>query len=499
MGYIKNNRLYSYVDKFKNTKVTVIGDIMLDRFLYGTVERISPEAPVPIFKLKSEKLMLGGAGNVAANLASLGCKPTFLGFVGLDINGKRVTSLLKKAGSHSHLYQLTNYPTIIKTRFIANHNHLLRADEEDILPFIPELLPKFNKLAKQAIKMTDIVLLSDYNKGIFNQETTQMIINLCKQYKVPVIVDPKGNDYSKYRGATLIKPNVKEFFEATGIKLDPENSNFDKELKRGAKIFSQKYSINNIIVTLSEYGMAYISCENKYQFVKIPTEAKEVCDVSGAGDTSLATLGIALGGKIPLIDAMQLANIASGIVVGKLGTATVSFEELKQKLSTKSNLNQHIKNNKCVELSDAKQIIHNLKEQGKKIGFTNGCFDLMHLGHLNSLMQAKNECDILVVGINSDESVKKKKGSDRPIQDQNTRSMLLSSLEFIDYVIVFDEDNANSLIDELRPDVLAKEGYQINDWPEAQRVLGYGGKVIQLDRIEGYSTSQIIAKCKKTN
>lgn len=491
------NQFYSYLDRFRNTKVTVIGDIMLDRFLYGTVERISPEAPVPIFRLDHEEVMLGGAGNVAANLASLGCKPTFLGFVGLDTNGKLVTSLLKNAGSHSHLYRLKNHPTIIKTRFIANHNHLLRADAEKLLPFVPELLPKFSKLVKQAIKMTDIVLLSDYNKGIFNQETTQMIINLCNKFNIPVIVDPKGNDYSKYRGATLIKPNIKEFFDATGIKLNPDSPQFDDELKQGADIFLKQYGIKNIIVTLSEYGMAYISCENKNFIVKIPTEAKEVFDVSGAGDTSLATLGIALGAKAPIAEAMQLANIASGIVVGKLGTATVSFNELKAKLATKKCESQCHRTNKIISLSDAKPIIDELKKRGKKIGFTNGCFDLLHLGHLSSLQQAKNVCDILIVGVNSDDSIKKYKGADRPIQDQNTRSTLLASLELVDYVIVFSEDNACHIVEELRPDVIAKEGYTIDNWPEAQKVVSYGGEAIILERIEGYSTSQLVAKCKK--
>lgn len=491
------NQFYSYLSRFRNTKVTVIGDIMLDRFLYGTVERISPEAPVPIFRLDYEEIMLGGAGNVAANLASLGCKPTFLGFVGLDSNGKLVTSLLKKAGSHSHLYQLKNHPTIIKTRFIANHNHLLRADAEKLLPFVPELLPKFSKLVKQAIKMTDIVLLSDYNKGIFNQETTQMIINLCNKFNIPVIVDPKGNDYSKYRGATLIKPNIKEFFDATGIKLNPDSPQFDDELKQGADIFLKQYGIKNIIVTLSEYGMAHISCENKNFIAKIPTEAKEVFDVSGAGDTSLATLGIALGAKAPIAEAMQLANIASGIVVGKLGTATVSFNELKAKLTTKKCEIKCTQTNKIISLSDAKPIIDELKKQGKKIGFTNGCFDLLHLGHLSSLQQAKNVCDILIVGVNSDDSIKKYKGADRPIQDQNTRATLLASLEFVDYVIVFSEDNACHIVEELRPDVIAKEGYTIDNWPEAQKVISYGGEAIILERIEGYSTSQLVAKCKK--
>ncbi|OCG10410.1 hypothetical protein A9G24_10360 [Gilliamella sp. App6-5] len=491
------NEFYSYLDKFKYTKVTVIGDIMLDRFLYGTVDRISPEAPVPIFKLDREEVMLGGAGNVAANLAKLGCKPTFLGFVGCDVNGKLVASLLKSAGSHSHLYSLKNHPTIIKTRFIANHNHLLRADEEKLLPFIPELLPKFYKLVMQAIKMTDIVLLSDYNKGILNQETTQMIINLCNEFNIPVIVDPKGNDYSKYRGATLIKPNIKEFFDATGIRLNPEKADFDDELKRGADIIFQRYGIKNIIVTLSEYGMAYISCEDKNCIVKIPTEAKEVFDVSGAGDTSLATLGIALGAKIPLAQAMQLANIASGIVVGKLGTATVSFEELKHKLSAKKYQNHCCDTNKYISLKEVKPIIRNLQKQGKKIGFTNGCFDLLHLGHLSSLTQTKKLCDILVVGVNSDESIKKYKGNDRPIQDQNTRATLLASLEFVDYVIVFNDDDASCLVDELRPDIIAKEGYSVDNWPEAQKVIGYGGKAIILERVEGYSTSQLVAKCKE--
>ena len=489
--------LSSYIDKFSNVRVLVIGDIMLDKFEYGKVERISPEAPVPIFKFSHEKKMLGGAGNVVANLVALGCKTTFIGIVGKDINGTTITSLLHKAGAHSHLLKLDNYPTIVKTRLIAGNNHLLRADQEEIIPVVTELLPKFKKILTQAIKNVDIVLVSDYNKGLLTPITTQLIIDICNNFNKTVLVDPKGTDYSKYKGVTLVKPNLKEFSEATGMKFDPLSPNFHNDAKAGAQILFSKYDIKNLLVTLSEYGMMYISAENINELKQIPTEAKEVFDVSGAGDTSLATLGAAIGANIPIKDAMKLANLASGIVVGKLGTATVSADELKTALSNKETPEDGWKQKrKIITLKQAEDIVAKLKENSKVVVLTNGCFDCCHLGHLNSFMQAKKLCDVLIVAVNSDASIKRYKGENRPIQDEKTRALLLASLEFIDYVIVFDEDSPLHIVDRLKPDVVAKEGYTLDEWPEGQLAISYGGKAITLKRLEGYSTSNLVSKMK---
>lgn len=489
--------LSSYIEKFSKVRVLVIGDIMLDRFVYGKVERISPEAPVPVFRFAYEKEMPGGAGNVVANLVSLGCKATFIGITGRDENGSKITALLEKSGAHSHLLRLKDYPTIVKTRLIAGNNHLLRADQEEIIPVITELLPKFRKILTQAVKNADIVLVSDYNKGLLTPVSTQMIIDVCNQFHKPVLIDPKGADYSKYSGATLVKPNLKEFSEATGQKYNPEAADFHQKMVEGAKALFAKYYINNLIITLSEYGMIHIPAENPEDIQHIPTEAKEVFDVSGAGDTALAALGIAVGCGTPYKDAMKLANIASGIVVGKLGTATVSRTELLdailQRTTSESSWPQK---RKIITLEQAVNIVAKFRKTGKKIGFTNGCFDCCHLGHLNSFMEAKKLCDVLIVAVNSDASVKRYKGPSRPIQDEKTRALLLASLEYVDYVIVFDEDSPLHIVEVLKPDVVAKEGYALDKWPEGRLALSYGGKAVTLDRIEGYSTSNLVAKMK---
>lgn len=489
--------LTTHIDNLKNVRALVIGDIMLDRFLYGKVERISPEAPVPIFKLSHEKQMLGGAGNVVANLASFGCQVSFTGIIGKDDNGKKISSLLAKIGAKGHLLKLKDYPTIVKIRMIAGNNHLLRTDKEEILPVITDLLPRYQKILTQAIKNTDIVLISDYNKGLLTPVTTQMIIDICHQFNKKVIVDPKGADYSKYVGATLVKPNLKEFSEATGRKYNPLAPDFHEQVKIGAKYLFDRYKIENLLITLSEHGMIHIAADNPNELLQIPTEAKEVFDVSGAGDTSMAMLGAALGINVPIKDAMKLANMASGIVVGKLGTATVTPDELKFALSQKETPEDGwVQKRKIITLPQAEKIVAILKEKGKKIGFTNGCFDCCHLGHLNSFMQAKKYCDVLIVAMNSDASVKRYKGENRPIQDEKTRAMLLASLEFVDYVIVFGEDSPLHIVEALHPDVVAKEGYTLDQWPEGRLAQSYGGKAIILKRLEGYSTSNLVSKMK---
>lgn len=489
--------LTHYIHRFSTVKILVIGDIMLDRFLYGTVERISPEAPVPIFKAVTEKQVLGGAGNVVANLTNLGCQVMFIGIVGKDKDGLKISRLLSQCGAKHHLLKLSNYPTIVKTRIIAGNNHLLRADQEDILPFFENRMVQFKRILTHAIQNADIVLLSDYNKGILTPKTTPVIIDICHHLNKKVIIDPKGNDYTKYQNAFLIKPNLKEFSEATGQKYNPNASDFQQKIKASATRLFSAYNIQNLLITLSEHGMIFISAQNPSEPIQIPTQAKEVFDVSGAGDTSLATLGASIGAKANIDDAMTLANLASGIVVGKLGTATVSASELENVVQTQVNTgNQWTQLKKIITLPQAKQIVESAKQQGLKIGFTNGCFDCCHLGHLNSFMETKKQCDILIVAMNADVSVKRYKGPLRPLQDEKTRSTLLASLECIDYVIVFEEDSPIKIVETLKPDIIAKEGYPLDKWPEAQLVLNYGGQALTLKRIEGYATSNIIQKIK---
>lgn len=494
-NYLSNSNVL--INRFPNVRALVIGDIMLDTFVYGEVDRISPEAPVPVFKYHQKTEMLGGAGNVVANLAALGCITTFIGIVGNDSDGRKIASLLNKAKAKCHLLKLNGYPTIVKTRFVAKTNHLLRMDNEEVLPVITTLLPRIKKILRRVISAADIVLVSDYNKGLLTHETTSMVIDICNELCKKVIIDPKGHDYSKYAGATLVKPNLKEFSEATGKKYYPLSPDFQLEIIKEAKNLFEQYKIGNLVITLSEHGMLHIPSERPDAVEKISAQVKEVCDVSGAGDTALASLGASLGAGASISDAMKLANIAAGIVVGKLGTSTLSCDELKKSLTVYEQENRHISpENKIVTLEEAEYLAKKLKSRGKITGFTNGCFDCCHLGHLSSLLQTRKYCDVLFVAINSDLSVKRLKGNDRPVQDEKTRSLLIASLQYVDYVIIFNDDTPLALIDKLRPDILAKEGYCIDEWPEARFARRYGAKVVTLDRVPGYSTTTLIEKMK---
>lgn len=484
--------------KISDMKILCIGDIMLDKFIYGKVNRISPEAPVQVLNLKNTKEMLGGCGNVVANLASLGSQTDYIGIVGNDTNGRKISKLLKSANCHFHLLKLEDYSTIVKSRFIAGNNHILRVDEEEKLPIIQSLLPKYQRILERAVKNVDIVLLSDYNKGLFTKETTQLIIATCKKYGKRVIVDPKGNDYTKYSGADFVKPNLKEFQEATGIEINPLNKkDLDKKLIFGAKKLFNECQIKNVMVTMSEHGILYINSENPEKITWLPTEAREVYDVSGAGDTTIAVFTLALALGLDAVNAMKWANLAAGIVVGKVGTACVSLAELEKAIRNNCLSDSSEHDSKIVTVEEAQSIVEDLKLKGKTIGFTNGCFDIMHLGHLHSFAEAKKNCDCLIVGINTDKSVKRLKGKSRPLQDEITRSNLVAALMYVDYVVLFDDDTAIPLIEKLKPNVIAKEGYKIEDWPEAQLVESYGGKAITLPRLEGYSTTNFVNNLKE--
>lgn len=491
--------LQTYIERFKNVKTLVIGDVMLDRFLYGSVERISPEAPVPVFKFMKEKEMLGGAGNVAANLASLGCQVTFVGMVGKDKEGEKIADILARTGCRGRIIPLDRYATTVKTRMIAANNHLLRADKEESLPALADFIPDLLKTLSDAVREADVVLLSDYAKGLFTPVTTPIVIECCRQSGKPVIVDPKGLDYVKYEGATLVKPNLKEFQQATGMTFDPKSPRFREEISAGARGLFNRVKIDHLLVTLSEYGMLHIAAKTPTEVTQIPTKAREVFDVSGAGDTSLAALGAAFGAGASMKDAMKIATLASGIVVGKLGTACVAVEELKAAIREEiTPRTSWIPRKKILTKEEIPAFADSLREKGKTVGLTNGCFDLMHAGHLNAFMEAREYCDALIVGVNSDASVKRYKGPTRPIQDEKTRALLVASLEFVDGVVIFDDDTAEPLVDLVRPDVIAKEGYDLDRWPEGRKVLSYGGRAVTLQRQEGYSTSDVIAKIRET-
>ena len=492
--------LSTIVKSFQNIQVLCIGDVMLDHFLYGKVERISPEAPVPVFNFRKEKSMLGGAGNVVANLCSLGCSADLVCFIGADSAGNEVRRLLAEVSADSLPIEVPGYPTIEKTRVISGTSHLLRIDTERRFDDVAEAEAELDAELLPRVEQADIVLLSDYAKGMLSPERCQRIIDVCRKVGKPVVVDPKGSDYRKYSGATVVKPNLKEFNQATGMNTSPDEPDFLARLREGARSLFETCGIENLLVTLSEHGMAFVSAKDTDAVFQIPTEAKEVFDVSGAGDTSLAAFGAALAAGASIKHAMKLANIASGIAVGKLGTSCVSAQEIFDALSRRRSVGSGLgwkQKSKIISVREAADIAGQCREQGRKVGFTNGCFDLLHQGHLHSLMQAREHCDVLMVGLNTDASIKRLKGPERPIQDEKTRALLLASLEFVDYVIMFDDDTALPTVDAVRPDLILKEGYTIDRWPEAQFVESYGGKAVTLARLDGFSTTGTIARMKK--
>ena len=479
------------IERFPSVRVLVVGDVLLDRFQYGKVERISPEAPVPVFQPARMLEMPGGAGNTAINLSSLGCKVHLIARTGADKMSNRLFNIFEEGKVFVQFFHQEGCGTAVKTRLIAGNNHILRIDDEQIVPLDRRLSGLVGDAVADELSNSDIVVISDYGKGVLTPDLTARVISECSKVGVPVVVDPKGRDYSKYAGATLVKPNLKEFSEVTGRQFDPKSGDFRTDLIHAAKDFFLKCRTGGLLITLGEHGMLYVPSEKPFVgAIHLPTRAKEVFDVSGAGDTSIAALAASLGADATMEEAMQIANAAAGVVVGKLGTATVTASELRSALSDCGDDPM-----RKVLLPDAlKREISLLKRQGKRIGFTNGCFDCCHLGHLTSLREAKRLCDVLVVGVNSDEWVRKHKGDGRPIQDESTRTMLLASLECVDYVVVFDDETAMPLVRKLRPHVIAKEGYALKDWPEGRFVKSIGGEAVVLRRVKGYSTTALAGK-----
>lgn len=469
--------------KIKNSKVLVIGDIMLDRYCYGEVQRISPEAPVPIIHIQREHSALGGAGNVANNLAHLGCRVFLSGFTGDDEGRNCMLGLLEDAGiDYSGVFMSTK-PTIIKMRVIGGHQQIVRLDREESYLPNQELLHQVSSWFLQCLNTVkpDVIVISDYGKGTCSPYLCEFVITAGKAERIPIIIDPKGIDWKKYSGATLLTPNLKELSELA-LKPIPNN---DQNVEIQATLVRAQYNIDNLLVTRSEMGMSLVTEDD---CIHIPTKAQEVFDVSGAGDTVVATLAAMLAGKQNLHDAMIVANIAAGFVVGKVGTYPIHLKELQESLYAMKHVGI---DRKIVEIEQLTLIIEEWKKSGNKLVFTNGCFDILHVGHISYLEQAKSLGHKLIVGLNSDNSIKRLKGKTRPIINQINRAQLLAALEFVDAVIVFEEDTPEDLLSMLRPDILVKGG----DYRE-EDILGreYVEEVRVLPFISGFSTSSIIEK-----
>ncbi|TMP81519.1 bifunctional heptose 7-phosphate kinase/heptose 1-phosphate adenyltransferase [Pseudoalteromonas phenolica] len=473
----------SYFKKLSQAKILVVGDVMLDRYWHGDTGRISPEAPVPVVKVSKLEDKAGGAANVAKNIAYLDGQVSLLGIIGNDDNGSSLQELLKSEKINSQLITQDDAPTIAKMRVISRHQQVVRLDlEETFLEAHSELL--LHKLTK-IVDDYDVVLFSDYNKGSLARISE--MIQVTKAAGKTVLVDPKSKQLADYRGADFITPNLNEYSAAGGIKGD------EQVLADCARKIIDNCGIGAMLLTRSEQGMSLITPSEKHDFA---AQVLEVSDVTGAGDTVIATLAVMLGTGMPAKQAVEIANVAAGLVVAKLGAATVSPEELSAKLT------QYLRETGEQYQAPTQEILHHIelaRQRGEKIVFTNGCFDILHAGHVRYLAQAKARGDKLVVGLNNDASISRLKGPERPINPLDERATVIGSLASVDWVIPFgaveENDTPAKLIEQVKPDVLVKGGdYKVEEIAGADFVLANGGTVEVLEFVNGCSTSNVIKK-----
>lgn len=478
--------LSALIESLSDARVLCIGDVMLDRYVLGAVERISPEAPIPVLRVERETAMLGGAGNVVANIAALGGQARFAAIIGNDDAGRDVGDLLSALETvDADLIAEDDRRTTLKTRFVGAGQQMVRADVETVQPLSPDSEAHSLECIADALPRCACVILSDYGKGMLSDSLIQNAIDLAHGANRKVVVDPKGRDYSRYRGADLITPNKKELMDATGMPVST-----DADVIAACEHLIESCGIGGVLATRSADGMTLVLKGAEPCHLK--AEAREVFDVSGAGDTVIATFALAWAAGATAEDAARLANTAAGIVVGKAGTATVSVQELSRKLH-QQDLDQA--EAKLFDLDEAETQVARWREQGLKIGFTNGCFDLLHPGHISLLSQARAACDRLVVGLNSDSSVRGLKGDTRPVQSEAARAAVLGALAAVDLVVLFSDETPITLIETLRPDVLVKGAdYTVETVVGADIVQGYGGKVVLAQLVDGHSTTNTIAR-----
>ncbi|MBI78616.1 MAG: bifunctional heptose 7-phosphate kinase/heptose 1-phosphate adenyltransferase [Rhodospirillaceae bacterium] len=484
-----STKLLQLIDRLDKVNILCLGDVMLDKFVYGDVSRISPEAPVPVCRVIDEASMLGGAGNVARNLAEVGVSVDFVSVVGNDEAADQVLSLVQGINQiRPKLIREPGRQTTIKERYFGGSQQLMRLDREDCKDISNDTKENIFDYVRKTIATADALILSDYGKGILTPESLQELISIAKNCNCPVIVDPKGGDYQRYRGATVITPNLRELSESSKRGIVDNTTLVD-----AARFIAMEYGIENILVTRSAEGMTLVSDKS---IDHLPAEAREIFDVSGAGDTVVAILAAVLAAGGGLLMASRLSNIAAGIAVGKTGTAVVSATELVESLQSQDSL--HLSNSKILSLEDAKKKVEIWRSQSDKIGFTNGCFDLIHPGHLALLAESRFICDRLIVGLNSDSSVKQIKGESRPIQNEESRASVLASLACVDMVVVFSEETPIELIKALRPDFLSKGAdYLLENVVGADLVQSYGGQVFLVDIEEGHSTTGTIERLER--
>jgi len=462
--------------RISKAKLVIVGDVMLDQFISGHVERISPEAPVPVMSRTRSAAMPGGAANVARNLSHLGARVTLIGVTGHDEAATMLKSTIAtEPGIRFRAIADRNRPTTLKTRYTAAGQQILRVDEENTTEITATIARKILAVAEKEIKVADALILSDYNKGVITRDMAGALIRLAGKAGIPVLVDPKKTDASVFAGASIITPNLGEFRQMTGLPLIGQN-----DIARASRDLASAHGIGQILTTLGAEGMMLVDASSPP--LQIASMARAVFDVSGAGDTVIAMLSAALAVGAESVEAVRLANAAAGIVVGKAGTSSVMPGEILSELVTGG-------------ASDAARLQEQIlgwRHEGLKIGFTNGCFDLLHPGHIRVLEKAASSCDRLIVGLNSDSSTRKLKGEGRPLQDEDTRAAVLASLPMVSAVAIFSEKTPARLIRRIMPDRLIKGGdYTADQIIGADLVRANGGKVIVVPTRQGYSTTRL--------
>jgi D-beta-D-heptose 7-phosphate kinase/D-beta-D-heptose 1-phosphate adenosyltransferase len=467
--------------RYEDLHILVIGDIILDRYIWGSVERTSPEAPVPIVRVESESWVLGGAANVAHNLISMGAKVSLAGIIGRDDNGLKVTQLLDESGiQHQLVVADSSRPTILKTRILAQGQQMIRVDRERQDLVSNEVKKRLLARLEKLIGRVNGIILSDYAKGLLTPDFLSKIISAAHAKRRPIVCDPKALDFKKYRGVDILTPNSREAQDATRIAIKDEAS-----LRKAGFTLLCNLRSKAIAITRGREGVSVFYDRNKVRHIK--AHPREVFDVTGAGDTFISHLSLALFSGAPVVEAAELGNYAAGIAVTKLGVAIITPNELL------AFIREETGGEKRKSLQELQRIVHTLRNRGKKIVFTNGCFDLLHIGHIEFLQQAKRLGDCLIVGLNSDSSVRELKGPPRPILNETERADILAALHCVDYVTIFYENTPEPLIRALRPDILVK-GKNVS--PEEvvghEIVKSYGGEVKRLPLFRNVSTSQLL-------
>jgi D-beta-D-heptose 7-phosphate kinase/D-beta-D-heptose 1-phosphate adenosyltransferase len=470
-----------HIPSFEKARVLVVGDLMLDRYWHGGTSRISPEAPVPVVHVNQNEERAGGACNVALNISTLGAQCTVMGLCGDDEAADTLESMLKDIGVNPQFVRMPENATVTKLRVMSRHQQLMRLDFED--GFIGQDLSGLEQAFAAQLDNHNIVVCSDYGKGCLRN--VRRLIELCNEKNIPVLVDPKGSDFEKYSGASLITPNLSEFEAVVGA------CESEDELVEKANALSEQFDIEALLVTRSEHGMSLM--QRDYDPVHLPTHAREVFDVTGAGDTVISTLAAALGAGVTLERAMVLSNLAAGVVVAKSGTASVSLSELEHAIEESSSNTEH----GILEEAELYPLLDRCRARGETIVMTNGCFDILHAGHVTYLEQASELGDRLLVAVNVDDTVRRLKGEDRPVNKVENRMRMLAALRCVDWVVAFEEDEPTRLICDLSPDILVKGGDNDPDKiPGGDCVREAGGQVMVLTYVDGISTTKIIDSIK---